>query len=45
MQDDCKSALGMEDPEIGGSKLSLKIAPDRKIFNNKRGGEGQERKP
>ena len=39
-QDDCKSALEMESPEIGGSRLSLKIAPDKKDFSAKKTGGG-----
>ena len=35
MQEDCKAAMDMENPELGGSRLSLKMAPDRKIFNDK----------
>jgi len=40
MQDDCKSALQMENPEIGGSQLSLKMAPDKKDFSKKVGNVG-----
>ena len=35
MQEDCKAALAMENPELGGSRLTFKMAPDRKIFSDK----------
>ena len=35
MKEDCKAALAMENPELGGSKLTFKMAPDRKIFGDK----------
>ena len=35
MKEDCKAAMAMENPELGGSKLTFKMAPDRKIFNDK----------
>ena len=35
MQEDCQAALAMESPELGGSRLTFKMAPDRKIYNDK----------
>jgi len=40
MAEDCKSALNMENPELEGVKLSLKMAPDRKIYGDKKKGGG-----
>ena len=35
----------MENPELGGSRLTLKMAPDRKIFNDKKSGVGAGQEP
>ena len=35
MQEDCKAAMTMENPELGGSRLTFKLAPDRKIYNDR----------
>jgi len=39
MQDDCKAALKMEDLSLEGANLSMKIAPDKKIWNDGPKGE------
>eukprot|EP00092_Neocalanus_flemingeri_P030909 GFUD01033566.1.p1 GENE.GFUD01033566.1~~GFUD01033566.1.p1 ORF type:complete len:687 (+),score=279.62 GFUD01033566.1:75-2135(+) len=39
MQDDCKAALKKEDLELAGMSLKLKIAPDKKIYNDGPKGE------
>ena len=36
MQEDCKAAMDMENPELGGSRLSFKLAPDRKLFKDQK---------
>jgi len=34
MHDDCKSAMEMKDLKLEGASLNLKIAPDKKIYND-----------
>merc|ERR1719410_1901503 len=47
MQDDCKAALDMEAPKLGEHELSLKMAPDKKVFGDKKqsGGVGGGQEP
>ena len=33
LEDDCKSALELQEPKIDGTFLNVKIAPDKKIFS------------
>lgn len=39
MQDDCKAALKMEDLSLEGASLSMKMAPDKKVYNDGPKGE------
>jgi len=39
MQDDCKAALEMEDPQLEGVSLVMKMAPDKKVYNDGPKGE------